>query len=171
MRKILAVALGAALMLAGAALAQPRDTPPPGCRWFGDDLGCKDGRGNYRRAGDDAVIGRYAAAPRPKPKPKPRPAAAAIPAETPPSESDLAIAPATEAGVPPVASNRFPLNVDGSVPSSPDAQSPEPAVEPPPAEPMEPTAAPPKPKPWWQAFWDWLVNDFMGLLRRLGLAK
>lgn len=149
MRHIWMLAGAATLALAGAAAAQ--DAPPPGCRWFGDELGCKDGRGNYRRAGDGEVIGRYAVA---KPKPAPRPRAEAAPTEVPPAPGDVAAAEASAAG-----------DVAAAA-AAPAAVAP----QPPPPEAVAP-AQPAKPKPWWQAFWDWLVNDIMSLLRRLGLAK
>ena len=87
MRTGLMAAIAGLALAGGAAMAQERDAPPPGCRWMGDDLGCKDGRGYYRRAGDGEIIGTYPMA-RPKPKPAPRPKATATPTETPPSAPD-----------------------------------------------------------------------------------
>jgi hypothetical protein len=153
MRHTWMLAGAAAMALAGAAAAQPRDTPPPGCRWFGDDLGCKDGRGHYLRAGDDEVIGRKATA-EPKPRPRPRREAQAAPTEVPPAPSDIASA----ASVPVAAS------------AEPVAEVATPAAEASAVSDPAPAAVAPA-KPWWQAVWDWLVNDFMNLLRRLGLAK
>lgn len=160
------IAATAALVLAGgAAGAQERDAPPPGCRWIGDDLGCRDGRGNYRRAGDGEIIGTYPVS-KPKPKPSPRPEAAAVPTETPPSAGDIVAGAAANVDGPP-ADTPFALTEDGAAQAM-QAPAPDPALaapEPPAAQP-----APARPKPWWQAFWDWLVNDILGLLRRLGLA-
>ena len=160
--------VGIVLTLGSGAAAQERDAPPPGCRWIGDDLGCRDGRGHYRRAGDGEIIGTYPVS-KPRPKPAPKPQAAAIPAETPPSAGDVAAVAAADTAAP-AADNPFALNDGGASPAA-EAPAAEPALVPPP--PPEPAAAPTpvQPKPWWQAFWDWLVNDVMSLLRRLGLAK
>ncbi|MCC7267718.1 MAG: hypothetical protein IT546_10320 [Caulobacteraceae bacterium] len=169
MRRTWMLAGVAAMGLCGAAAAQDRDTPPPGCRWIGDDLGCRDGRGHYRRAGDGEIIGTYPISkPRPKPAPRPRPV---IPTEAPPSTGDLPAGPTADAGAP-AAQTPLALNDGGAAPAT-EAQAPEPTLAPPPP-PPEATAAqaaPAKPKPWWQAVWDWLVGDIMNLLRRLGLAK
>lgn len=164
MRAIGSAAVLGLLMSVGVAMAQERDAPPPGCRWLGDDLGCKDGRGNYRRAGDGEVIGRYPVA-KPKPKPTPRPAAEAAPTELPPSPNDVAVANAAMS-----AADDAAVGLNGAPAANADAA---PVLAETPAPPLEAASppAPAKPKPWWRAVWDWLVNDLMNLLRRLGLAK
>jgi hypothetical protein len=169
MRASLIAATAALTLAGGTAIAQDRDTPPPGCRWMGDDLGCKDGRGHYRRAGDGEIIGTYPIS-KPKPKPAPQPQPAPLPTETPPAGRDIAAAPAEEAGVD-GADNPFPLNDAGAQPPA-ESRAPEPAIAPL-SRPGSPAAqtAPAQPKLWWQTLLDWIADQFRDLMKLLGLAK
>lgn len=140
----------AALLLAGPAHAQ-QDSAPPGCRWMDDMLACKDGHGNWRRSGDDEIVGQYAT-PRPKPAVRVTPTA---------SDKPRAEAPAPPDSSPPATAIIPPAVVP-----------PEPSVAPAVVRPRgaEPPVEPPS-KPWWRRVWDWVVNDFDDLWRLLGLRR
>jgi hypothetical protein len=161
MRRIMITAAVAALG-AGAALAQ--DAPPPGCRWMGDgNLACKDGKGHWRRSGDDLIVGTYPLS-KPKPKPKPAPAAAAAPAAAsaaaPAAPPTAPTTPATEPAPPPVAA-----------PPPVQAEAPPPATA---AEPAPPAVEPAKvepPKSWWRRWLDSVWHDIQALLRLFGIGK
>jgi hypothetical protein len=171
------IVIAAALALAAGTPAAAQDTPPPGCRWMGETLACKDGRGNWRRAGDDEIVGTY---PMPKAKPKPtarpkvavapRPAATPRPAAPPPAAPpppQPALAPLPPVEAPPVyaeANAALPAVEAAEMAPATDA-----FIAPP-----QPTAAPAepaKPKPWWRALLDWFSSQINELLKLVGLGK
>jgi len=170
-----AAALAAGLALAGVAQAQ--DAPPPGCRWMGETLACKDGKGHWVRSGDGEVVGTY---PLSKPKPKPAPAAVAPR----PAAAAKAVAPPTTG---PFAAELTPP--PPPPPPPPEEMSPPPAVPPPEAVPSVPVATPAaaepaptvapaevtgqpeKPKSWWRRWLDDIWSDIQALLRLVGIGR
>jgi hypothetical protein len=154
-----------------ATVASAQDTPPPGCRWMGETLACKDGRGNWRRAGDDEIVGTYPmpkARPKPKAAPAPKPAVvSAAPPTRPAPPQDRALAPLPPLEAPPVYAEAN-AAAEAALPAVEEAQAVETFINPP--QPAE-VAAPPKPKPWWQAILDWIGSQFDELLRLVGLKK
>jgi hypothetical protein len=167
-------AAAAASFVAGAAMAQ--DAPPPGCRWQGDgSLACKDGKGHWRRSGDDQIVGTYAVAkPKPKPKPAPAPstsAVAAAPVAAAPIASAPALAPPAPPPLPPAPEP--PVVADAGteadlppVPAELQAAAAAAAAAPPAA--AEPAQE--APRPWWRRWLDSLWRDIQAFLRLFGLG-
>jgi hypothetical protein len=150
---------------AGGALAQ--DAPPPGCRWQGETLACKDGKGYWRRSGDGEIVGTYPLA-KPKPKPKPVAAVGAGAAAT-------ASIPQTQAA--PTSAELLP---PPPPPPPPPAKMLEPAAPQPEiavaaqSAPATPAAAPPAPearKSWWRRWLDDIVSDLRSLLKLFGIGR
>ncbi|MDP3175608.1 MAG: hypothetical protein Q8M88_14340, partial [Phenylobacterium sp.] len=92
--------LAGAVVLAAPLAANAQDAAPPGCRWqpySGDTvLACKDGKGYWRRSGDDEIVGRYAVTTPAKPKSKPNPAPV-VAANAAPAPKPAVAAPAASA--------------------------------------------------------------------------
>lgn len=166
----------AGLLWAGTAAAQ--DTPPPGCRWqnYGGDqiLACKDGKGHWRRSGDDLIVGTY---PLPKPKPKPVPvaaksaaapaaAAAAAPAPVAAAPAAPAAVAATGAAAQPAVEEAAAANPSDTEALSAAGLAVDASAAPSGDKAAEPPAEPPK-KPWWAIIWDAILN----FLRSIGLLK
>jgi hypothetical protein len=160
----------AGLLWTGTAAAQ--DTPPPGCRWqnYGGDqiLACKDGKGHWRRSGDELIVGTY---PLPKPKPKPVPVAAkpaAAPAATATPAAPAAPVAAAADGAPaqPAVEEAAAANPSDTEALSAAGQAVDASVAPSGDKVAEPPVEPPK-KPWWAMIWDAILN----FLRSIGLLK
>lgn len=160
-----AASLIVAPALALASVASAQDAPPPGCRWHGSVLACKDGKGNWRRAGDDEIVGTYAVS---KPASRPTPAKAQRPKSVARPGPSTATKPAEAEPV--AASSRDVTAVVESPPPPPPAaddvviaEKPQAAAAPP----VEPPAA----KPWWRRWLDGIWSDIQALLRLIGLAR
>lgn len=153
------IALGLAFS-AVALTATAQDRPPPGCRWQSykgeETLACKDGKGHWRRSGDDEIVGTY---PLPKPKPKPAPVARASTSGQPtaPVAAELAPPPPPP---PPAAAEETPQTPDAAAAAGAEA-APAPAAQPVPA----------KPEPWWKAFFGGLWKAILGFLKAVGLVR
>jgi len=158
MRRLQLAVMTTAFVAASAASAQGGD-----CRWFGDVMGCKDGRGHWRRVGDDEILGTYSVA---KPKPKPAPAAAPAPS-SPPIAAPVAALPADPPPPPPPPPPVEAATVAEAPPPAPDVQ-PAPAV--PEAAPAAPPEAPAH-KSWWRRWLDSIWHDIQTLLRLIGIGR
>lgn len=149
----------AAALLAWGPVAVAQDAPPPGCRWQGQTLACKDGKGHWRRAGDDEIVGTYPLGDlRPKPNPvakaKPPPPVVAAPVVTAPPPPELV---AAEQAAAPAASVE---PAPPPVPAAASAPEPAPIAEPPPAR-----------KSWWRRWLDDIWSDLQAILRWLGFGR
>lgn len=170
-----AILLGLAFGLAATA-AVAQDAPPPGCRWQGFQgeqiLACKDGRGHWRRSGDDMIVGTY---PMAKPKPKPLASApkAAATAVAPVAAGAAASTPATGAPVvaelappapPPPPDEAAIAAADAADAAAAEAST----TEAPAAEPAKP--APAAKAPWWKGFLDGIWQGILSFLKLIGLV-
>lgn len=168
-----AILLGLAFGLAATAAAA-QDAPPPGCRWQGFQgeqiLACKDGRGHWRRSGDDMIVGTY-----PMAKPKPKPVAAAPKAATAPVATGVA-ASTTATGAPVVAELAPPAPppppdeaaiaaADAADAAAAEASTANASAA---AEPAKP--APAAKTPWWKGFLDGIWQGILGFLKLIGLV-
>lgn len=159
MRTILLAVMLAALGAPGAANAQGRD-----CRWFGDVMGCKDGKGHWRRVGDDEILGTYSVA---KPKPKPAPVAAPAPS-SPPVSAPVAALPADLPPPPP------PPPVEATTVAEAPPPAPEAQPAPSPAAAEAAPIVPPEERPhksWWRRWLDSIWHDIQTLLRLIGIGR
>lgn len=158
MRRLQLAVMLTALAAAGAANAQGRD-----CRWFGEVMGCKDGKGHWRRVGDDEILGSYSVA---RPKPKPAPVAMLAPA-APPVSAPVAALPVDPPPPPPPPVEATTLAE--APPPAPEAQ-PMPAPAAPEAAPIVPPEGQPH-KSWWRRWLDSIWHDIQTLLRLIGIGR
>jgi hypothetical protein len=158
MRRLQLAVILTALAMASAANAQGRD-----CRWFGEVMGCKDGKGHWRRVGDDEILGTYSVA-----KPKPKLAPVVAPAPTAPAVSAPVAALPADPPPPP------PPPIDSATVAEAPPPAPVPAIQPPPTVPEARPIVPPEEQPhrsWWRRWLDSIWHDIQTLLRLIGIGR
>jgi hypothetical protein len=128
------------------------------CRWMGDGVqACKDGKGHWRRVGDEEIVGTY-----PLSRPKPAPAQAPPPVAAPPASPTIERT--QDADVEP-----FITSVEAAFQSNGASVAQEPASET--AESAPEPAAPEPPKPWWRSLLDGIWGALQTFLRSVGLIR
>jgi outer membrane biosynthesis protein TonB len=149
-----------------ASVAAAQDAAPPGCRWQGGVLACKDGHGHWRRSGDGEIVGTY-----PMGRPKPKPAAKAAQTGAPAAPQRQAAAqPLPPAPTPPAPPPPAP-------PVAPPAPARTAATAPAPKPASPAKARPPAPPPasskksWWDLWLDDIRSDFQALGKLVGLGR
>jgi hypothetical protein len=154
-----------------AAAAVAQDRPPPGCRWQDfqgeETLACKDGKGYWRRSGDDEIVGTY-----PLPKPKPKPAPTPVPRTA--ANTHLSgpfgaeLAPRVLPPPSPPPAEETPQTPEAVAEATARAEAKGERAAPPPAE-AAPAAA--KPEPWWKRFFGGIWKAILGFLKAVGLVR